>query len=266
MQDRLIIILSGSKNDNYEWDEIHKKTYSDCEVTNNDCNHVIIILNDSNDSIVFINEKLSDTVAKLDTTITSYNNKDIAIGVHFSSKLFPLIKASLKKITKVCHLEEFTHTDLIGKSSMETVKSIINNDGNLKVSYDNLWKNLHPNRNHLIALSILCQGYLAANDENYLMGKGVNISIKADKKRSTWGKAWWDIVVDKRKDVDSELNNINIKEDSYNKIITKFLDSVKQHHNGELSPNTDIYVGKEKLPVITVVEKVNSAISAILQC
>jgi len=66
-------------------------------------------------------------------------------------------------------------------------------------NFDDLWKYIYKNisLNHLIALSILCQGYLAAHDVEGFKVTDIELQNRAiENCRKTEGRKWWEPVLD----------------------------------------------------------------------
>jgi len=209
---------------------------------------------DSNDTICFVD---GDAVKNSDEKCNNFK-KYIGDGVNNSRQIYMLIhnlnleeakqrifrcNDNVVTIPQNISIAKYSNTladimCIVGQLE-EAIKETNNDSINrltTKIKDYIIKKKANP---HLIALSILCQGYLAAHGGAGLDGwDKVHQDIKdkaaeklndSDDKKNPSKKAWWKTVLEGRKNIEDELDEEQKKD---GKIIT-LLDAI--YNNGDLS-------------------------------
>ncbi|MFQ5686052.1 MAG: hypothetical protein ACE5GV_05270 [Candidatus Scalindua sp.] len=118
-------------------------------------------------------------------------------------------------------------------------------------------------KSHLIALSILCQGYLAANEEHLKEEKKIiklpeGISISKDKKGNTIKRDWWKPALGEDYKGD-ELKNELKTEDKLNDAIECLIEIIRDKKVKKDGNEIVYFVNGEATDIGGLTEKVNTA-------
>lgn len=253
----LIVFNSPNGSDAQDWQTLMNGTES--KEINGD---VVYVLTGS----VYREEgewKYQDIVSKVNAIMTAYNDSKFAVLLH-TQNINDITELSLK----------INNTNVAIQRFSTAVSPIINyeayirpfcSNGNQE-NFNNLWAQIQKKSPdtlpHLIALSILCQGYLAAHEGEGLVGwdkvppdikRKVAEKIKdPDPTKNPTKKQWWNSALgDDKSKIQDELNAVPDKDESKSSV-QKLI--------------TAIYTGDDDTPIaVEFVRKAYSALKLILQ-
>jgi len=218
------------------------------------------------------NKKPSNEINSLLERIKNCKRK-IIIWTHKSDNIFrDAIESSLEKQSNIYDSFSHSHENSIVEQFMFKVckTSQDNFEQEFKKLIESSLKNLLTP--HLIALSILCQGYLAANkeylnDEERIIKLPEGISIPKGKKENTRRREWWEPALGKEckgNELNKELETVDADKDKKHDIVC--LMKIIRDEKVKNDDNEIVYFEKGKLEskeddskINEFTEKVNKA-------
>lgn len=190
----------------------------------------------------FIDQDINGLGDAINNILNNTSNTNVCIAVHYTDRPINAINQDInisKKKSKVVKVREFSHerTDDIWEQGLKPfiVQSIVENFQHYGEKFDILWKLLAvSHKSHVIALSILCQGYLAAHGGEGLGEEWKKVWEKLpdnlkdnknpyqlieEKRNTTKDKnIFWKKVIGDKKNVEDELKGLD-KKDELNSLL-----------------------------------------------